>query len=69
MYHQNGFCRLSSGGQFINWIDIGRKFTESNISLCVSDNQLQLDARIFLHNKKKSSGKWVTGFQVMIPYH
>lgn len=29
----------------------------------ISDNQLQLDARISLHNKKKSSGKWITGFQ------
>ncbi|KAJ8446237.1 hypothetical protein Cgig2_016008 [Carnegiea gigantea] len=29
----------------------------------ISDNQLQLDAQISLHNKKKSSGKWITGFQ------
>ncbi|KAL2921770.1 putative WD repeat-containing protein C3H5.08c [Bienertia sinuspersici] len=29
----------------------------------ISDNQLELDAQIFLHNKKKSSGKWITGFQ------
>ncbi|CAO2821343.1 unnamed protein product [Amaranthus hypochondriacus] len=29
----------------------------------ISDNQLELDAEIFLHNKKKSSGKRITGFQ------
>lgn len=29
----------------------------------ISDNQLELDAQIFLHNKKKSSGKRITGFQ------
>lgn len=29
----------------------------------ISDNQLELDAPIFLHNKKKSSGKRITGFQ------
>lgn len=29
----------------------------------ISDNQLELDAPIFMHNKKKSSGRRITGFQ------
>ncbi|KAJ8435214.1 hypothetical protein Cgig2_028400 [Carnegiea gigantea] len=62
-FREESLAQLLGVAVFIPY-QLCREILQSNkFCFCVSDNQLELDAPIFLHNKKKSSGKRITGFQ------